>query len=60
MALEGVVGYDDDRVRLKMQFISSAQKLLEGGSHALTCFGLVRSRNCRLMLALVSYLRLYT
>lgn len=29
--LEGVVGYVDARVRLKMQFIPATQKLLEGG-----------------------------
>lgn len=29
--LEAVVGYVDARVRLKMQFILAAQKLLEGG-----------------------------
>jgi hypothetical protein len=37
---EGVVGYDDARVRLKMQFILAAQKLLEGGESDANPFGL--------------------
>lgn len=34
------VGYDDARVRLKMQFILAAQKILDTeGSHTLVRFG---------------------